>query len=452
MSFLIEKLINPAFHSNDFNSKLTEDSSRFAQKNLKMLLSNFKYDSFVKLTTNQKISVIDDLKELAAKERIRCWQNAILIAICALGVFGFIATLAFSTLTLPFSAICVGSQIALFAMSYLVYLACIVWIYPHRDNIVAIKQLSLSLLSLKINGKTLLEKSRNIFAFGDVHGELEGAKENLQRADLIDSSGNWQKSNRSVCIQMGDVIDRGPDSRGAWGFFKKIQMQAEKEGGKVIRLIGNHELMLLQKFSIKRANYENPLELASEIREEILSCKVQLAYTDGIRLFVHAGVRSWIKGLLDREIKDKKGGILGWKNHFFDQTIRIKDFTAHLNQILVQAAYWNDFSHEIFQVGISRRGPCAVGGVLWEDISEMKKTSSVEEISQVVAHCPPKFFESPIRIFRKKKLICIDAGLCRENGNNHAFIKIHGKKIEIYQKIRNIWNLFLWKRWSSGVA
>lgn len=46
---------------------------------------------------------------------------------------------------------------------------------------------------------------------GDVHGEFERLKEILTHAKLIDQEENWA-GERSVLIQTGDVIDRGPDS------------------------------------------------------------------------------------------------------------------------------------------------------------------------------------------------------------------------------------------------
>jgi len=60
---------------------------------------------------------------------------------------------------------------------------------------------------------------------GDVHGELEGLLEILTHAGLTNGNGNWIGGN-AVLVQTGDVIDRGPHSREAVAFLRKLQGQA----------------------------------------------------------------------------------------------------------------------------------------------------------------------------------------------------------------------------------
>ncbi|MBF0206740.1 MAG: metallophosphoesterase [Oligoflexia bacterium] len=88
---------------------------------------------------------------------------------------------------------------------------------------------------------------------GDIHGNLQGMRKII--ADLIDSKDNWNGDRDFCLISMGDVIDRGSESWESFELLQKLQEQAEKTKGKVIRLLGNHELLLLQdNFQLSKLN------------------------------------------------------------------------------------------------------------------------------------------------------------------------------------------------------
>ena len=102
------------------------------------------------------------------------------------------------------------------------------------------------------------EQKRRIVV-GDIHGELDGFKEILRNAGLIDSKDNWSGGD-CILIQTGDVIDRGPYSREAIDLLRKLQKEAADAKGEVIRLCGNHELMLLQN-NFRYVNFNDPASL-----------------------------------------------------------------------------------------------------------------------------------------------------------------------------------------------
>ena len=60
-------------------------------------------------------------------------------------------------------------------------------------------------------------------------------------ANLIDSSENWTGGSTTV-VQVGDVLDWGGDEIKILYFLER-QRQADKTGGKVITVNGNHEIM-----------------------------------------------------------------------------------------------------------------------------------------------------------------------------------------------------------------
>ena len=81
-----------------------------------------------------------------------------------------------------------------------------------------------------------------IFAVGDVHGEYEPLIKLLKNAHIVDEKLNWN-FNKGHLIFMGDVLDRGDKSTETLWLIYKLEQQANKDGGRVHFLLGNHEVM-----------------------------------------------------------------------------------------------------------------------------------------------------------------------------------------------------------------
>jgi len=88
----------------------------------------------------------------------------------------------------------------------------------------------------------LYHNAERVYAIADLHGDYEAAVEALELAYLIDDDLNWI-GGKDILVQTGDIVDRGPDSRKIYDLFKKITNQADAAGGKVLQLLGNHEVM-----------------------------------------------------------------------------------------------------------------------------------------------------------------------------------------------------------------
>uniref|UniRef100_A0A803MUQ1 Calcineurin-like phosphoesterase domain-containing protein n=1 Tax=Chenopodium quinoa TaxID=63459 RepID=A0A803MUQ1_CHEQI len=81
-----------------------------------------------------------------------------------------------------------------------------------------------------------------LIAVGDIHGDLEKCKQSLRLSGIIDATGNWSGGSSTV-VQIGDVLDRGNDEIKILYFLERLKRQADKAGGKVITMNGNHEIM-----------------------------------------------------------------------------------------------------------------------------------------------------------------------------------------------------------------
>jgi tetratricopeptide (TPR) repeat protein len=83
---------------------------------------------------------------------------------------------------------------------------------------------------------------KRIVAIGDVHGAYDNLIAILERTGLIDEKERWTGGDTHL-VQMGDLVDRGPDSRKCMDLLMELEKDARKKGGHVHVLIGNHEAM-----------------------------------------------------------------------------------------------------------------------------------------------------------------------------------------------------------------
>jgi calcineurin-like phosphoesterase family protein len=80
-----------------------------------------------------------------------------------------------------------------------------------------------------------------VVAVGDVHGAYDRFVEILKVAGIVDSDLRWA-GGRTHVVQLGDVLDRGDDSRKALDLIRRLERPAQAAGGAWHALIGNHEV------------------------------------------------------------------------------------------------------------------------------------------------------------------------------------------------------------------
>ena len=175
---------------------------------------------------------------------------------------------------------------------------------------------------------SILPPVERIIVLGDLHGDWEMTIESLKIAKLINNKLNWVGGN-TVVVQLGDQIDRcrfvgipcnlpqaTKDDEASdmkiLNYFTKLHHQAQKKGGAVYSIIGNHELMNVNgdmryvsfKNIIDFKNYKKPdgniISDGMTARKwafspgnpiaNFLGCTRQLSLIIGSNLFVHAGV------------------------------------------------------------------------------------------------------------------------------------------------------------------
>ncbi|MGI9259727.1 MAG: metallophosphoesterase [Gammaproteobacteria bacterium] len=88
------------------------------------------------------------------------------------------------------------------------------------------------------------EDVERIVAVADIHGAHDAFVDVLQRSAVIDEAENWTGGSSHLVI-VGDVLDRGADSRASMDLIMKLEDEAALAGGAVHLVLGNHELMNL---------------------------------------------------------------------------------------------------------------------------------------------------------------------------------------------------------------
>ncbi len=165
------------------------------------------------------------------------------------------------------------------------------------------------------NKSGIFEKQPRIIAIGDVHGDFEALYMALLKAHVINLKGKWIGKNTYV-VQLGDLLDKGgrgeeinSDSESVneelliLQFLNDLNTQAKREGGRVLCILGNHELMNIinqdfryvthkgMKMNYKNQNRAELLKPGGLIAKQ-LACQAYAILKIGDWVFVHAGLLS----------------------------------------------------------------------------------------------------------------------------------------------------------------
>lgn len=92
--------------------------------------------------------------------------------------------------------------------------------------------------------KGIYKDVNKIAALSDIHGQYDLAVKILKNNKIIDDNLDWNFGTGHFVI-VGDIFDRGAEVNELLWLIYKLEKQAEKAGGKVHYLLGNHEYMVM---------------------------------------------------------------------------------------------------------------------------------------------------------------------------------------------------------------
>jgi hypothetical protein len=108
-----------------------------------------------------------------------------------------------------------------------------------------------------------------IVAVGDLHGDFSAWRDIVRAARLVDANGHWTGGDTTL-IQVGDAVDRGPNSLEIIQDLMRLQKEATRAHGQIIAMVGNHEAMNLtgDLRYVSAADYAAYADSQSALRRE----------------------------------------------------------------------------------------------------------------------------------------------------------------------------------------
>src|SRR6267154_5073699 len=86
------------------------------------------------------------------------------------------------------------------------------------------------------------EPRESIIAIADVHNDFDDFVAILRHTGLVDAQNHWV-GGKTTFVQVGDLLDRGPKPREVLNLMMGLEKEAPQAGGRVVSLLGNHEMM-----------------------------------------------------------------------------------------------------------------------------------------------------------------------------------------------------------------
>lgn len=200
------------------------------------------------------------------------------------------------------------------------------------------------------------EEVNRIIIIGDVHGDLKRFKNILLDANIINNNLEWiAKPQNTIVVQLGDQVDSANrdnsdniiSNERNWEVMKDIEMIhftnsldiiAKSKGGKVISLIGNHELMNVigdhtyvsnnSKYDLREAQFKPCGSISTILAKRPIILKI------GKLLFCHAGLKKYHIDILDKNNKDISYLNNIWKDFVLKNRVLIEDKEIFDNIIL----------------------------------------------------------------------------------------------------------------------
>lgn len=260
-----------------------------------------------------------------------------------------------------------------------------------------------------------------VVAIGDLHGTAKyttifdgvnsGYAEPLIKGDPKNPKTwewNQTKAKGRTVVNMGDLIDRGPAYDTLRQTFNRLADQARANDGRVVRLLGNHELAYISGDVIKGGGPRGfpeiiPDKVRASIKANILSDikngYMVAAFAKDGKLFTHAGVS---KGVFPEFASKTPEYVASALNKQFTKSVKYHDFTGKM--FARGRTEWSSAASP---------NEKAQGGIFWLRPQEATVKQLDLGFTQVVGHNPgfevreiwgPDFIETDVGALRTGKV------------------------------------------------
>ncbi len=145
----------------------------------------------------------------------------------------------------------------------------LVSVFPHRACISGLLILVSAVVAWAGPAKVPAEPREPVIAIADVHNAFDNFVAILLRTGLIDKQNHWA-GGKTTFVQVGDLLDRGPKPSEVMDLMMALEKEAPQAGGRVVSLLGNHEVMNIMGDLryVAPANYASFADRKSEERQK----------------------------------------------------------------------------------------------------------------------------------------------------------------------------------------
>ena len=291
--------------------------------------------------------------------------------------------------------------------------------------------------------KPLEGVKERVVVVGDAHAELDGFREIIEATGLIkkgaDENGaddEWIAEN-TIFIQGGDLIDRGPKSMEAFRYARELQIKAAVKGCRMIRIIGNHELLHLVRYGqgkwetvvnhlkdygiiggFDEQLWKNSQELVRLLREDIEKGLLVAAHQMGGKVITHGVVTPEFFKLLRAEHPGIESPDI---------------FVDTVNRIFKNSVGENNFDNIIFDLKVAIQG--ATDSLFYAYFLYLT-AQQVDELpfDEVVFHDPRQFYRNQeIAVMKgvstERSVLNGDVGMVSNYGAGRAAIVFEDNRV-----------------------
>ncbi|TQV89446.1 metallophosphoesterase [Aliikangiella coralliicola] len=236
-----------------------------------------------------------------------------------------------------------------------------------------------------------------VAAASDIHGQFDLFLQLLKNNNILDKNDKWNFSNGHFVIT-GDVFDRGPKVTEALWFLYDLEKQAERAGGKLHLLLGNHEVMTLNgDLRYLNEKYLETAEITNTAYEDLYAKNSVLG--------------DWLRS---RPVLVKVNGILFAHGGFHPDLAEIEMSAKDVNDLFKQNLVEKELAKPRYGMGQylhKSKGPIWYRGYFRED------EISSDELNQLLNHFGATHIvvghttQEAIKSVHDGRVIAIDAGM-----------------------------------------
>lgn len=282
-----------------------------------------------------------------------------------------------------------------------------------KDGAVLEQQLESDAYDTSFNvSPSIYQKIEKIVALSDIHGQYDLAVEILQNNQIIDEELNWSFGKGHLVI-VGDIFDRGGKVTEVLWLIYKLEKQAQKAGGNLHYLLGNHEYMVLHKdLRYLHEKYPRVSKLLGLSYDALYGHNTILGrWLRSKHTIIKINQHVFVHGGISNEFIDKVGFDIEWINQTMRESIdRTKDEMK---------------STDFYSTYYGSSGPIWYRGYFYGNLSDQAIDSVLNRTSSdhlIVGHCSN---EEVVSLFNHK-IFGVDSSI--KNGQYGEVLFLSGDR------------------------